>query len=145
MSLDGAYDPQNPFARVLRGELPAAKVFEDAEVLAFMDLYPQSRGHVLVISKGSQARNLLDVDPGHLTALALGVQRVARAVRAALRPDGIVVTQFSGAEAGQTVFHLHVHVIPRYAGQPLGRHGAGGPADAGELAALARAIADEIS
>jgi histidine triad (HIT) family protein len=145
MSLDGAYDPDNVFARVLRGELPAARVFEDAEVLAFMDLIPQARGHVLVISKGSRARNLLDVDPEHLTSLALGVQRVARAVRAALNPDGIVVTQFNGAEAGQTVFHLHVHIIPRYAGEPLGRHAGSGPADADELAALARAIADEIS
>ena len=145
MSLDGAYDPDNVFAKVIRGELPAAKVFEDAEVLAFMDLYPQSRGHVLVVSKGSRARNLLDVDPGHLASLALGVQRVAKAVRAALAPDGIVVTQFNGAPAGQTVFHLHVHVIPRYAGAELGRHAAGAAADASELAALARAIADEIS
>ena len=145
MSLDGEYDAENVFARVLRGELPAAKVFEDAEVLAFMDLFPQARGHVLVISKGSRARNLLDVEPERLTALALGVQRVAKALRAALKPDGIVVTQLNGAEAGQTVFHLHVHVIPRYAGEPPGRHAAGGPADAAELAALARAIADEIS
>ena len=145
MSLDGDYDPQNVFARVLRGELPAAKVYEDAEVLAFMDLFPQARGHVLVISKASRARNLLDVDPEHLTTLALAVQRVAKAVNAALRPDGIVVTQFNGAEAGQTVFHLHVHVIPRYAGEPLRRHGSGGPADAQELTDLARAIADEIS
>ena len=144
MSLDGDYDPQNVFARVLRGELPAAKVFEDAEVLAFMDVFPQARGHVLVISKGSRARNLLDVDPEHLTALALAVQRVAKGVHAALRPDGIVVTQFNGAEAGQTVFHLHVHIIPRYAGEPLGRHGAGGPADPDELAAIARSIAEAI-
>ena len=116
MSLDGDYDPQNVFARVMRGELPAAKVFEDTEVLAFMDVFPQARGHVLVISKGSRARNLLDVDPEHLKALALGVQRVAKAMRAALKPDGIVVTQYNGAEAGQTVFHLHVHLVPRWHG-----------------------------
>ena len=145
MSLDGAYDPDNVFARVLRGELPAARVFEDEEVLAFMDLFPQAPGHVLVISKAGRARNLLDVDPEHLASLMRGVQRVARAVRAALRPDGIVVTQFNGAAAGQTVFHLHVHVIPRGAGEALGRHADGGaPADPEELADLARRIAAEI-
>ncbi len=145
MSLDGAYDVDNVFARVIRGESPAARVFEDDEVLAFMDLFPQSRGHVLVVSKGSRARNLLDVDPEHLTALALGVQRVAKAVRAALEPDGLVVTQFNGAAAGQTVFHLHVHLIPRYADQALARHAAGGAADPGELAEVARRIADRIA
>lgn len=154
MSLDGEYDPDNVFARVLRGELPAAKVFEDAGVLAFLDLFPQSRGHVLVISKASRARNLLEVAPDHLAGLMLGVQRVAKAVRAALRPDGIVVTQFNGAPAGQSVFHLHVHVIPTYAGAHLRGHrgeaeaapaqGAPVMADPGELAALARRIADEI-
>ena len=144
MSLDGAYDPDNVFAKVLRGELPAAKVFEDDEVVAFMDLFPQARGHVLVISKASRARNLLDVEPEHLAGLMRGVQRVARSVRAALEPDGIVVTQFNGAAAGQTVFHLHVHVIPRYEGEALGRHAGGAPADAAELAALARAIAAHV-
>ena len=144
MSLDGAYDPDNVFARVLRGELAAAKVFENDEVLAFMDLFPQSRGHTLVISKASRARNLLDVSPEHLTGLMLAVQRVAVAVRAALQPDGIVVTQFNGAPAGQTVFHLHVHVIPRYADEALGRHAGGAPADAAELAELARRIAAAV-
>ena len=145
MSLDGAYETDNVFARVLRGELPAHKVFEDAEVLAFMDLFPQSRGHVLVISKGSRSRNLLEVAPEHLGPLMLGVQRVAKAVRAALQPDGIVVTQFNGAHAGQSVFHLHVHVIPTCEGAPPRRHGAGGKADDTELTHLARRIADEIS
>ena len=145
MSLDGPYDPANVFARVLRGELPAHKVWEDDVVLAFMDLFPQSRGHVLVISKASRARNLLEVSPEHLQGLMLGVQRTARAVRAALQPDGIVVTQFNGAAAGQTVFHLHVHVIPRWEGEPLQRHAGGAPADAAELAALARAIGAQLS
>lgn len=145
MSLDGVYDPNNVFARVIRGELPAARVFEDDDVLAFMDLFPQSPGHVLVVSKGSQARNLLEVDPEHLTALALAVQRVAKAVRAALSPAGIVVTQFNGEAAGQTVFHLHVHVIPRYAGRAPAHHAAGAPADTDEVAALARRIADRIA
>jgi histidine triad (HIT) family protein len=145
MSLDGAYDPQNVFAKVIRGELPAAKVHEDAEVLAFMDLFPQARGHCLVISKTSQARNLLEVEPAPLAALMLGVQRVARAVRAALNPDGIVVTQFNGAPAGQTVFHLHVHVIPRYADEPLKGHGQAGMADPAALQALAAQIAAKIA
>ena len=155
MSLDGSYDPDNVFARVIRGELPAAKVFEDDEVLAFMDLFPQSRGHVLAVSKDSRARNLLEVDPEPLASLMLGVQRVARAVRAALAPDGIVITQFNGAHAGQSVFHLHVHIIPTYAGARLQGHrweavaasaeGAPVMADAGELADLARCIADAIS
>ena len=145
MSLDGAYDPQNVFAKLIRSELPAHRVFEDDEVLAFMDLFPQARGHVLVVSKGSRARNLLDVSPEHLCGLMLGVQRVARAVRAALEPDGVVVTQFNGAAAGQTVFHLHVHVIPRWEGQELARHAGGSAADPGELASLARLIAAKIS
>lgn len=145
MSLDGPYDPANVFARVLRGELPAHKVWEDDEVLAFMDLFPQARGHVLVISKASRARNLLEVEPEHLQGLMLGVQRTARAVRAALEPDGIVVTQFNGAAAGQTVFHLHVHIIPRWEGEALARHAGGAPADAAELAELARAIAAKLS
>ncbi len=145
MSLDGRYDPDNVFAKVIRGEAPAAKVYEDHDSLAFMDLFPQSRGHVLVVSKGSQARNLLEIEPERLQHLVLSVQRVARAVRAALKPDGVAVMQFNGAAAGQTVFHLHFHVIPRYADQPLGGHGHGRMADPAELQALARAIAAEIT
>ena len=145
MSLQGEYDADNIFARIVRGELPCAKVYEDADVLAFMDLFPQSRGHLLVVSKTSSARNLLDVEPAALERLILGVQRLARAVRAALTPDGLVVTQFNGAAAGQTVFHLHFHVIPRFEHEPVRTHAQGAPADADTLAALARQIAAEIS
>jgi histidine triad (HIT) family protein len=145
MSLDGQYDPDNVFARILRGELPCAKVFEDDDVFAFMDLFPQANGHLLVVSKASQARNLLDVEPQALERLILGVQRLARAVRAALQPDGLVVTQFNGAPAGQTVFHLHFHVIPRFEAEPLGSHGQGVPTDAEALRATAARIAAEIS
>ena len=144
MSLDGTYDHGNIFARILRGEAPAARVFEDDHVLAFMDVFPQSRGHTLVIPKHSTARNLLDEEPQVLAPLILGVQRVARAVRAALNPDGIVISQFNGAPAGQTVFHPHFHIIPRWEGVALGRHG-GGMADAAELKALAEQIAAKIS
>ena len=144
MSIDGQYDDANIFAKILRAEIPAARVYEDDHVLAFMDVFPQSHGHTLVILKESKARNILDVEPEALEHMILGVQRVARAVRAALKPDGIVVTQFNGAPAGQTIFHLHFHIIPRWEGQALGRHGAGGMADAGELGALAKQIAAQI-
>jgi histidine triad (HIT) family protein len=140
MSLHGAYDSDNIFAKIVRGEMPATKVFEDDDTLAFMDVFPQARGHTLVIHKTSAARNLMDVEPHALNLVIGTVQRVARAVRDALRPDGVMVSQFNGAAAGQTVYHLHFHVIPRWDGQPLGRHGAGGMADASELAEVATLI-----
>ena len=140
MSLDGTYDEGNIFAKILRGEMPSARVFEDEHVYSFMDVFPQSRGHTLVIPKHSRARNLLEEDPAVLAPLILGVQRVTRAVRAALNPDGIMVSQFNGAPSGQTVYHLHFHVIPRWTGVELGRHG-GGMADPAELKALAERIA----
>jgi len=139
MSLTGAYDEANVFARILRAEIPAVKVFEDDEILVFMDAFPQSRGHMLVISKTSRARNLLEAEPKTLGRLIGGVQKASRAVTAALKPDGVIVTQFNGEAAGQTVYHLHFHIIPRWEAQPLGRHG-GGMADAEELKALAEQI-----
>jgi histidine triad (HIT) family protein len=145
MSLDGTYDDGNIFAKILRGEIPSARVFEDEHVYAFMDVFPQARGHTLVIPKHSTARNLLDEAPDVLSPLILGVQRVARAVRAALKPDGLVVTQFNGASAGQTVYHLHFHIIPRWEGVAVGRHASGGMADPVELKALAEQIAAQIS
>ena len=145
MSLDGTYDDGNIFAKILRGEMPAARVFEDDHVLAFMDVFPQAKGHTLVIPKHSSARNLLEEEPAVLANVILGVQRVARAVRAALNPDGLVVTQFNGSTAGQTVYHLHFHIIPRWEGVPLGRHADGGMADPAELKALAEKISAMIS
>ena len=145
MSLDGVYDTNNIFAKILRGEAPSARVFEDDHVLAFMDVFPQSRGHMMVIPKHSQARNLLEVEPEVLGPLILGVQRIARAARAALNPDGIMIAQFNGAPSGQTIYHLHFHIIPRWEGVPLRAHGAGGMADAAELAELAKQIAAMIS
>ena len=144
MSLDGTYDDGNIFAKILRGEMPAARVFEDEHVFAFMDVFPQSRGHTLVIPKQSTARNLLEEEPQVLSTLILGVQRVARAVRAALHPDGIVISQFNGAPAGQTVFHPHFHIIPRWEGVALGRHGEG-MADPAELKVLAEQIAAQVT
>jgi histidine triad (HIT) family protein len=145
MSLDGTYDDGNIFAKILRGEMAAARVFEDEHVYAFMDVFPQAKGHTLVIPKHSTARNLLEEQPQILSNLILGVQRVTRAVRAALNPDGIVVTQFNGAPAGQTIYHLHFHIIPRWEGVPLGRHAGGGMADMEELKDLAAQIAAKIA
>jgi histidine triad (HIT) family protein len=145
MDLDGDYDPDNIFAKIVRGDMPSAKVYEDHDTLALMDVFPQARGHALVIHKRAHARNILDVEPEPLQAVIGTVQRVARAMRAALQPDGLMVSQFNGAASGQTIYHLHFHIIPRWTGQPLGRHAGGGMADPAELAELAKAIAAEIA
>jgi histidine triad (HIT) family protein len=138
-----AYDPQNIFGKILRGEFPSHKVFEDDTALVVMDVFPQSRGHVLVIPK-APSRNLLDADPATLSAVMPLVQRVAKALMTATEADGLRLVQFNEAPAGQTVFHLHFHLIPMYEGVELGRHGAGGRADDAELAELARAIAAKL-
>lgn len=137
-----AYDPQNIFGKILRGEFPSHKVYEDETVLAIMDVFPQSRGHVLVIPKAA-ARNLFDADPAVLSASMPLVQKLARAVFSATGADGIRLAQFNEAAAGQTVFHLHFHIIPIYQDAPLGPH-AGKRADDVELATLARAIAAKL-
>jgi histidine triad (HIT) family protein len=144
MSLHGDYDPDNVFARILRGDMPSAKVWEDEHVLAFMDVFPQSEGHVLIIAKASQARNLLDVEPEVLVHLTAALQRTARAVEKALRPDGLSIMQFNGAAGGQTVFHLHFHIIPRWEDRPMKGHGHAPMADAAVLKALAERIAAEL-
>jgi len=135
MSLYGQYDPQNIFAMILRGEAPAYKIYEDADVLAFLDIFPQSRGHVLVIPKASQARNILEVEPAVLGTLMSAVQRLTCVIVDELQPDGVQIAQFNGAPAGQTVYHIHVHIIPRWEGQAPGVHGQG-KADPQELEAL---------
>lgn len=140
MSLHGSYDDQNIFAKIMRGEMPCVKVYEDDNILSFMDVFPQSKGHTLVIPK-APSRNLLETNAKDIGRLFGSVQRIAKAVEAALKPDGIVITQFNGAPAGQTVFHTHVHIIPRYEGKALGAHGGAGPmADMDELNALAEKI-----
>lgn len=142
MSIDGTYDPENIFAKILRGELPCVKVYEDEQVLAFMDIFPQAPGHVLVVPR-EPARNLLELTDGALQGAMLRVKWIAKAVRKALSPDGVVMTQFSGAPAGQTVFHVHFHIIPCKDGEPLGRHG-GGQADMDALKDQASRIAAAI-
>ncbi|MBL8550170.1 MAG: HIT family protein [Hyphomonadaceae bacterium] len=141
MSLTGTYDDANIFAKILRGELPCIKAFEDEVALAFMDIFPQGRGHTLVIPKGAQARNLLDFPAEMFGPYLERVQRVARAVTAALEPDGFQILQFNGAPAGQTVFHLHFHIIPRWDSVALAGHGHARRADDAELQDIARAIA----
>jgi histidine triad (HIT) family protein len=116
-----AYDPSNVFARILRGELPATKVYEDAETLAFMDIMPRCPGHVLVIPK-TPARNVLDATPEQLAACMRTVQRVGRAVMKAFDAAGVTISQYNEAAGGQVVFHLHFHVMPRHDGVPLGKH-----------------------
>ncbi|WP_339747253.1 HIT family protein [uncultured Maricaulis sp.] len=139
MSLDGPYDPDNIFAKILRGELPCVKVYEDESVLAFMDIFPQAPGHVLVVPKEA-ARNALEMSDDGLAAAMLRVKRIGKAVKAALAPDGIMIAQLNGAPAGQTVFHVHFHIIPRSDGAQLGMH-AGGKADMDALTAQAKKIA----
>ena len=117
-----AYDDQNIFARILRGDLPAIKVYEDEQVLAFMDIMPQADGHTLVIPK-SPAVTLLDLDPQVAAYTIQVVQKVAKAMEKALGLDGIVLMQLSGAAAGQTVPHVHFHLIPTSVHQ-LGKHAA---------------------
>jgi histidine triad (HIT) family protein len=135
MSLHGSYDPQNIFARILRGELPCYSIYQDDEVLAFLDLFPQSRGHTLVIPRQVQARNILEIDPATLGRVMAVAQRLTRVLIDELQPDGVQVAQFNGAAAGQTVFHLHVHLVPRFTGQSPGLHAAT-QADPDELQAL---------
>jgi len=116
-----AYDTGNVFARILRGEIPAHKVHEDAHTLAFMDVMPQADGHTLVIPKAA-AENICEVPPEALAATILTTQRVARAVQRAFAAPGILIAQLNGSAAGQSVFHLHFHVVPRHAGLDLRFH-----------------------
>ena len=113
-----SYDAQNPFAKILRGEFSAYKVYEDDRVLAFLDIMPQAPGHTLVVPK-TAARNLLDIAPDELAYLIQVTQKVAKAAMAVFAADGLNIFQFNEPAAGQTVFHLHFHVIPRQNGIAL--------------------------
>ena len=138
-----AYDPQNIFAKILSGEFGSTKVAETDDYLAIMDVFPQAKGHMLVIPKAA-SRNILDADPAAVARVAAELPRLARAVKAAMKADGLRLMQFNEAPAGQTVFHLHFHLIPIYEGVELGRHG-GGKADDAELATQAKAIAAQLA
>jgi histidine triad (HIT) family protein len=119
-----AYDNGNVFARILRGEIPCVKVFEDDKTLAFMDVMPQAEGHVLVIPK-EPAENVLDLSPDGAAAMMATTQKVAKAVKKSLNAPGIMLAMLNGAPAGQSVFHVHFHVIPRSAGVDMGLHARG--------------------
>lgn len=116
-----AYDETNLFAKILRGEVPCYKVYEDDFAFAFMDVMPQADGHVLVLPK-SPARNLFDAGPDTLGKLIARVQKIALAVKEALAADGITILQYNEPAGGQTVFHLHFHIIPRWTGVELRPH-----------------------
>ncbi|MGF7054049.1 histidine triad (HIT) family protein [Bosea sp. OAE752] len=116
-----AYDPSNVFAKILRGELPSQTVYEDAETLAIMDIMPRADGHVLVLPK-APCRNIFDAPPEALKAVALTTQKLSHAVKAAFDADGLTIQQFNESAGGQVVFHLHVHVMPRFEGVALRPH-----------------------
>ena len=132
-----AYDPENIFAKILRGDIPCFKVFEDAETLCFMDINPRSDGHCLVIPK-TPCRNLLDATAAQLAACMKTTHKVANAAKAAFEADGITLFQFNEAAGGQEVFHLHFHIHPRHAGVAL--RPAGEPGDMALIEAHAQRI-----
>jgi histidine triad (HIT) family protein len=116
------YDDSNVFARILRGELPSHKLYEDDSTIAIMDVMPTADGHTLVVPKAA-SRNILDADPATLTRIIPVVQKLARAVKAAFKADGVAVYQFNEPASGQSVFHLHFHIVPRFDGVPQKPHG----------------------
>jgi histidine triad (HIT) family protein len=117
-----AYDSSNVFAKILRGELPAQKLYEDDAAIAIMDVMPTADGHTLVIPK-QPSRNILDADPESLKRVVVAVQKLAKAVKAAFQADGVAVYQFNEAASGQSVFHLHFHIVPRFEGVAVKPHG----------------------
>lgn len=132
------YDTNNVFAKILRGEIPSHKVYEDDSVIAFMDVMPQGPGHTLVVPKAA-SRNLLDADPAVLAKLLPVAQKIAHAVKSAFAADGVSVFQYNEPAGGQSVFHLHVHVVPRFEGVALKPH-SGKMEDGAVLAANAEKV-----
>jgi histidine triad (HIT) family protein len=116
-----AYDDRNVFAKILRGEIPSQKVYEDDDCIAIMDVMPQSPGHVLVLPRAA-SRNILDIEEKDLKSAIVVVQRLARAVKQAFAADGLLINQFNEEASGQTVFHTHFHIIPRFEGVAMKKH-----------------------
>jgi histidine triad (HIT) family protein len=137
------YDPSNIFAKVLKGEIPCHRLYEDDDTLVFLDIMPRSEGHALVITK-TAARDLFDVSPEALAKVMSVVKKLAPQIRDAVGADGVLIQQFNGAAAGQTVFHLHVHIVPVKQGVPLKPH-AGQMADPAALAATAEKIRKKLA
>jgi histidine triad (HIT) family protein len=138
-----AYDSNNVFAKILRGEIPSVKVFEDAATLAFMDVMPQTEGHVLIIPKEA-AENIYDLSPAGAAAMIATTQKVAKAVQKGLGVPGVMLAQLNGTAAGQSVFHVHFHVIPRHAGVDMHLH-ARDMVDPKKLEAVAAKIRSALS
>ncbi|MBB4192725.1 histidine triad (HIT) family protein [Rhizobium aethiopicum] len=136
--MTSAYDDNNIFAKILRGEIPSNRIYEDQHTVAFMDVMPQAPGHVLVVPK-APSRNILDADPATLVHAITVVQKVAQAVQEVFDADGVFIAQFNEPAAGQTVFHLHFHIIPRHEGVALKPH-SGRMEDGAVLAAHAEKI-----
>ncbi len=136
------YDTNNIFAKILRGEIPAHKIYEDDHTLAFMDVMPQVEGHCLVVPK-QPSRGLLDADPGVLAHVMTTVQKVAAAAVKATGADGFQIRQYNEAAGGQTVFHLHFHILPMKKGIALKPH-TGKMADHGKLAKGAEKIRAQL-
>ncbi|KMW58236.1 Bis(5'-nucleosyl)-tetraphosphatase (asymmetrical) [Candidatus Rhodobacter oscarellae] len=113
-----SYDPDNIFAKILRGEIPSFKLYEDDETYVFMDIMPRADGHCLVIPK-TPCRNLLDASPAQLAAVMATTQRMSHAVMRAFGAEGVTIQQFNEDAGGQEVYHLHFHVLPRHAGVAL--------------------------
>ncbi|NWG45028.1 MAG: HIT family protein [Alphaproteobacteria bacterium] len=116
-----AYDPNNIFAKILRGEAPSYKIYEDAKTFAFLDIMPQARGHTLVIPK-TEAETIFDVEPDMLAAMIETTQELAAVVKRVVEAPGVMIAQLNGAAAGQTVFHVHMHIIPRWEGADFKLH-----------------------
>lgn len=136
------YDPDNIFAKIIRGDLPSFKVYEDDQTLAFMDINPQTRGHTLVVSK-TAGIDLLNTEEEDLVAAIKTTRKVARAVDKVLTPDGVMIAQLNRSAAGQTVYHTHFHIMPRWEGTDLKLHNTI-PADMDEIDALAKQISAAI-
>jgi histidine triad (HIT) family protein len=135
-------DPSCIFCRIVAGELPCHRVYEDAHTLVFMDIFPVADGHTLVITK-QHAATIFEADEAALTAVAATARRVAHAIRAALAPDGLMVFQLNGAAAMQTVFHYHMHLLPRRTGEALALH-TRVPGDPARLAEVAARLAEAL-
>ena len=144
MGLQGDYDPQNVFAKILRGELPCYRIREDDDTLAFLDMFPQSIGHTLIIPKKGAARNLLELEDSMIGPLFSSAKILMGILVAELQPVGVQLLQFNGGQGGQSVFHVHVHLVPRFSGQPLGLH-TQTPGDPAELELIAARLRKRIT
>ena len=138
-----SYDPNNVFAQILDGSLPSEQVFEDDRTLVIMDIMPATEGHVLIIPK-TPAENIYHMDNEFLSAAGVTTKKIAAAIKEALNPSGVIIKQFNGSDAGQTVFHYHVHIIPVYPNERVGEHGAN-IADPEKLARVATLIKASIN